>query len=247
MDELPPIRPFFSRLSAVAVTCGLVAGFVAIRGMIYALFRVDNEVDWFVRDSLMDIPRVLFAFFAWRYGRRLWKPAQLGMHWNQLRDCLVVGIALSGVILARPFFLPTTHPTFGWLCVITFSSFVVGFFEEILFRGVLLRALYDQYGAGTALWGSAFVFVLFHVQAQPLAVWPGIFLTGLIFAQMRLQGVSLWGLAFVHSVYDTLVFVFEARDEFPPLWRLSVLLILLYLFGMYTMAYRIKLLKAGEF
>src|SRR4051812_43303777 len=116
--DLPPIRPFASRLGAVAVSFGLVAAYMAVRSIAYALFPAENSLQWITRDTVMNVPRLFFLFMAWRYGRRLWQFEQLGFHGRKLRECAAMGSLLCVTVLARPAFFPTHHPTFGWLAIL---------------------------------------------------------------------------------------------------------------------------------
>lgn len=82
----------------------------------------------------------------------------------------------------------------------------VGLFEEFAFRGVLLEALARRYHPWTAALGSAVLFTLYHCRPQSLPAWPHVFLTGAVFANLRLRGLGLGWLAAIHAAVDAAFF-----------------------------------------
>jgi membrane protease YdiL (CAAX protease family) len=92
-----------------------------------------------------------------------------------------------------------------------FTSLVVGAFEEYAFRGPLLFAFQQRMPILTATLLSSALFTVFHIQAQPLEWWLEIFFAGVVFASIRLRGVSLVWLALIHTLIDTLDFVFPVH------------------------------------
>jgi membrane protease YdiL (CAAX protease family) len=146
---------------------------------------------------------MLLALYA---GLKIWTAKELGFHRSGWARGLIFGVLLLAVEL------------YGWcresyglevseLAVLAASSFVVAIFEELMFRGVLYNALEGWRGRGTAVWGSTFVFMVFHVQAQDPSHFPAIFLTGLLWAIMRFQGVSLYWLILAHGTVDSAYFL----------------------------------------
>jgi membrane protease YdiL (CAAX protease family) len=78
---------------------------------------------------------------------------------------------------------------------------LVGFIEELLFRGLVYRALYDWHGSGLAILGSSIGFALWHVGwAGPMAITH--FILGLVFALARWRGGGILGLIISHGLFD---------------------------------------------
>lgn len=91
------------------------------------------------------------------------------------------------------------------------ACLTVGLFEEYLFRGVLLDGFLDRFGGTRAALASSVLFMLYHTRPQAIAAWPHIFLTGAVFAGLRLRGMSLGHLALIHAAADSLFF-FHGRQ-----------------------------------
>jgi hypothetical protein len=78
----------------------------------------------------------------------------------------------------------------------------VGVTEELLFRGLIYRALEDWRGRRRAIWGSALGFGLYHVGGQgPLGLIAGL-LMGVIFGAIRWRAGGIAGLIVVHGLTD---------------------------------------------
>lgn len=147
-------------------------------------------------------------------GLRRWDAGQLGLN----RRGIGLSLAYGGVlILGRSLIIwgvdwgaPT--PRFnlletGWDFFFYFG--LVGFGEELLFRGLIYRALLDWrsgtgHGLGWAIWGSSLAFGAWHIFGQgPLAGGAMVFY-GLIFALMRWRSGGILGLVIVHGLIDFL-------------------------------------------
>ncbi len=98
-----------------------------------------------------------------------------------------------------------------------FTSLGVGIFEEYAFRGPLLFALRQHLSLLTSVVLGSALFAAYHVQAQPIEGWVAIFLTGVIYANLRFRGLSLGWLAAIHGVTDALFFAFP--DNPPNLFN----------------------------
>ena len=206
----------------------IVLGYIISRSFIYALMPITSDTDWFWRDVVMDLPRFIWALVALYLGYRTWGWQKLGFSLERPILAMGVGIALLlveavfSLMGQRPFVLPNYA-----LFIFYVSSFMVGFFEEILFRGVLLNALRDWKGSLIALWGSTFVFTVYHIQAQPYHAWPGIFTVGFVLALLRLNNVSMLWLILFHGVNDCVLgIVGRMIDvEMKPFYNLALIMI----------------------
>jgi membrane protease YdiL (CAAX protease family) len=90
---------------------------------------------------------------------------------------------------------------------------LVGFFEEVLFRGVVLQSLMTRMNGALAVIAAAIVFGLFHyvnwVSGQPLDVTTmqvlGAMAGGLLFGALVLWTGSLWPSILLHGLWDASV------------------------------------------
>ncbi len=165
-----------------------------------------RRFDWFVRDTVMNGPRALALGLALFLGLRVWGRDALGLHARGGRTAVFVFLTFFLILWLPDPWSRTQENGFGIpaLLVLVASSVLVGFWEEILYRGVLLNAIRDWKGERAAIWGSSFLFTIMHVQAQPVVHWPSIFLSGVLFAVMRVQGVGLFWIIAVHAGFDAL-------------------------------------------
>jgi len=110
------------------------------------------------------------------------------------------------------------------------ACLIVGGFEEMLFRGVLLRDLAERLGMARGALASAFLFTIFHTRPQAVAAWPHIFLTGAVFANLRLRGASLGQLALIHGAVDSMFFFYgkEPMTGYGPIYYLFLAGLFLY-------------------
>lgn len=92
----------------------------------------------------------------------------------------------------------------GLIGDVLFFFGAVGFVEELLFRGLIYRALDEWRGVRWAIWGSSLAFGLYHVGWQgPLGAVAGIII-GVIFGAIRWRGGGIVGLIFVHGLMDVI-------------------------------------------
>lgn len=87
----------------------------------------------------------------------------------------------------------------------------VGLFEELAFRGVVLDLLLARFAPRAAALASALAFTAYHCRPQSLPAWPHVFLTGLVFAHLRLRGLGLGWLALIHAAVDAAFFFAKDR------------------------------------
>ncbi len=149
---------------------------------------------------------VYFAIGALLIGRR-WSIDRLGINrrgiWLGLFCGLFLVLARTLVILGVvPAYDPPSLTFSDLIAQIAFYFGLVGLVEELLFRGLIYRALEDWLGARWAIWGSSLAFGLWHVFGQGLAVGAATFFYGLIFALMRHRAGGIIGLIFAHGWMD---------------------------------------------
>ena len=142
-------------------------------------------------------------------GLRYWTLDQLGLNRQGIATSLICGSAIIAVLilgrlaLGLPMeFQPLTIDRIAYDIVYYFG--LVGLIEELLFRGLLYRALDDWRGARWAIWGTTIAFGIYHVGGQGLVGGFGTALIGLIFALIRWRAGGIVGLIFIHGLYDIL-------------------------------------------
>jgi len=140
-------------------------------------------------------------------GHRRWNLKQLGLNWDGLGISLLSGfavllgryliyIATSLPVTLRPFSLSRFAGEF------LFYFGMVGFIEELLFRGLIYRAFEEWGGIKLAIWGSTLAFGLYHLGGQGLLGFLGTAILGLIFAVIRWRAGGIVGLILIHGMID---------------------------------------------
>lgn len=214
----------------------LFALYQGLKLAVYSRFPFTNYDEWVVRDTAMNGPRVIVGCLALWWAWRRWGPRRIGLHGRGAAAALLV-LAMELLFLAAHGLEPAMK--LRQQLVLAGSSLLVAFNEEALFRALGLEALREKFGERTAFWGSTLLFTVYHYGAQPLAGWPYIFLCGLIFARMRLDGVSLLWLMFIHAAYDGVFDIFRSPAPF------GYLIIFPIVFSLILLAY-LKLFRFRE-
>jgi membrane protease YdiL (CAAX protease family) len=159
-------------------------------------------------DVVQSLVYVYFLCGALFIGLRRWSWSQLGLNRRGIGLSLVCG----GVFIAERCLaqlalgLPLDLRPFGLLRVageVFFYFVLVGMVEELLFRGLLFRALEDWRGPALAIFGSSLGFALWHIG------WAGPFIivhffVGIIFGLIRWRAGGIVGLIVIHGLDDFL-------------------------------------------
>lgn len=202
-------------IGLVAATA-IIGLYMGARAYVYREVPLD-EYSWEFRDTLMNGPRLVGFFLALGIGWRLWGRRYLGFHFRGGSEAVWIGF-LAIIVFHAAFELRPERIDYagGAILLLTVSSLIVALFEETLFRGLLYRALAGA-DARVGLWGSAFLFTIYHWQAQPLTGWPTIFLWGIFYGLMVSRGIGLgWTIA-IHALFDATIFL-GTQGASPPLW-----------------------------
>ncbi len=140
-------------------------------------------------------------------GRRRYSWGELGLNRRGIWLALGCGTALLAARLSIILGIDwSVHPApltwWGLVSEVLFYVALVGFGEELLFRGLIYRLLDDWRGARWAIWGSSAGFLLWHVFGQGLLVGFATLLIGLLFALIRWRGGGIVGLIILHALWD---------------------------------------------
>ncbi len=174
---------------------------------IYQMVSEDHENAWIRKDTLMDGPRVLFGFLSLWAGLKYYNKKDLGLDWSGAEFGYTFLILSTVLVSAYAFLYPTLYPLDGGLrALLIFNSFIVGFFEEIFFRGFGRTALnnFPLTEKQTTFIG-ALIFMAWHVQAQALSIFPFLFVAGVTYGLLRSRGVSCLWLGLQHSIFDSII------------------------------------------
>jgi membrane protease YdiL (CAAX protease family) len=197
--------------AALIWSLAVVVTYMTVRFFIYRWAVVSSDTEWFFRDCLMCVPRLLGFIAAFFIHRKFFTSNSIAADRSRT---ILWGVGLLGVYIVGYFFKGWNPWPLPEILIGLVTSMVVGFFEEYLFRGALLGSLLVLKSHAVAIIFSSLLFTVYHWQAQPLMGWPAIFLVGIAFSNARIQGVSLFSLSVIHGLIDTLAFLFWN----PPSW-----------------------------
>ncbi len=139
-------------------------------------------------------------------GLRRWNWDQLGLN----RKGIGFALACGGVImLGRILVLLATSIQLGFQFATldrivgetAYYFLLVGLGEELVFRGLMYRALDEWRGTRWAIWGSSLGFSLFHLGHGDPTIVVALFI-GAAFAAIRWRTGGIVGLIIVHALYD---------------------------------------------
>jgi len=149
---------------------------------------------------------IYFTIGALWVGRR-WSMSALGLNQRGIWLGLACGAVLIGaralILLGVP--IQGSPHALSWGYLISQTAFyvgLVGLCEELLFRGVIYRALEDWGGTRLAIWISSVAFGLWHIFGQGALVGAATFFYGLVFALARWRAGGILGLIFAHGLMD---------------------------------------------
>ena len=172
-------------------------------------------------------------------GLRRWNLTRLGLNCKGVRVSLLCGFS---ILLGRNLtYLATNMPVepkmisiVSILGDIFFYFGLVGFTEELLFRGLIYRALEDWHGARLAIWGSAIAFGLYHLGSQGALGAFGTAILGLLFAVIRWRSGGIAGLVITHGLIDLVATQIQPSLELVDIHQIRIqqpgLLLLGYIF-----------------
>ncbi len=159
-------------------------------------------------------------------GRRRWSWDLLGLNRRGLGLSLICGAVLIAgrilVTLSVAWPIGPSPVTIGQLLGdIVFYFVLVGFVEELLFRGVIYLAFDEWRGVRWAIWGSAAMFGVYHVGWQGVAA-VGALLLGVIFAGIRWRAGGIVGLILVHGLMDVIATMMLPNLDIQQLGRPTI-------------------------
>lgn len=171
---------------------------------------------WWVQGALCAL---CVGYIATGYG---WRDAGFGrLQWSALvwlSPAIIVLIAMTAGLLPVLFAQPLTPDQWRLLTGLALTTAMIGFSEEVMFRGILLRGAMTRLTVPQAMVLSAAAFALLHMVGglgqEPLQ--NGLqqlgfaFLVGLALAPIALHLGALWPLIIWHGLWDLVVFASDA-------------------------------------
>ena len=143
-------------------------------------------------------------------GLQFYNWDQLGVNRSGIGLGLVYGALLiagrSLVVLSVDW--KASLPAFNILTALGNLAYclLIGITEELLFRGLVYRALLEMRSTRWAIWVSSIGFVLWHIFGQGPLVGAAMLLYGLIFALMRWRAGGITALIITHALVDFFAF-----------------------------------------
>ncbi len=223
-------------LSLVAGSVAVIALYMGARMAIYHFMPVASVWAWYIRDTVMSLPRIAGFVSLLLLNRYVWKVVPFDFRLRKYRKPMIFCVVL--LIIHSIYWLGCSGSSYPLTIAVGafFTTVFVGLFEEYAFRGALLSGLTGLMSPFKAIVLSNLVFAVYHVQAQPVSDWISIFLIGSILACMRIRGISLFWLAVIHIVIDDLDFFIGLNR--PPLlssnymlFNIGLLVFAIYLFS----------------
>jgi len=175
----------------------------AIPAYIWLWPNISGLAEWIVQ-GLTYVYIILGSLII---GLRRWLPNELGFNLKGIWVSFITGMAIvigrTLVIVSVDWGIPPPRYTpLRLLAEALYYFCLVGIGEELLFRGLLYRALVEWRGVRWAIWGSSLGFMLWHLFGQGPLVGAVMLLYGLIFALMRWRAGGILGLIFIHGLID---------------------------------------------
>ncbi len=199
-----------------------------------ALYKLTGRVlNQFVENSFIHdfLTQFLFAVYA-TVGVYLTRRTDV---YHAEKHCMKEGWKSAGFLIGLMMFYSffvilsifSITATIQEILLLIGQMLLVGYTEEILFRGLLQRAMHKQFGEKTwkdvflAIAATGMIFGLTHlgnlmnegvmalatVQQAVVNVFSGMYFCAIYFR----TGKTLWYVAFLHALYDFIGFVFSGR------------------------------------
>lgn len=213
---LEAFKSWFARLQpgTAALLEVLVLFLPAIPAYLWMWPNVQGASEW-VAQILVYV--YVLAGTLW-IGLRRWNLEQLGINRKGMWLSLVCALAILGgrfsAIQAVAWTVsPPQFSLFGLAGRILYYFGLVGLVEELLFRGLVYRALDAWLGVKWAIWGSSAGFLLWHIFGQGPLIGLSSMAIGLIFALIRWRAGGIVGLILLHGLYDLESVLLVAEDN----------------------------------
>lgn len=213
-------RPYPSIFQSVGIVF-IILSFIII-GSVATSFEVEDEATKNLVSLLAKIFAMGGAFFVIHRirsfsgaGKYNFRPASIWI----LLAAIVAWVLLYALMLIIPYNYPEIEQT-GYLAkdktttsvyIILRTALVAPFFEELIFRGIMLDGLMRRYGATTALLVSSALFGVMHLDlVQSVAA----MFMGILLGWFYLQTRSLFVCIFIHALNNFMtIYPFPGKED----------------------------------
>ena len=114
---------------------------------------------------------------------------------------------ITGLVDESYYIGPTFGAGYGWAYLILSIVIQPAIIEELAFRGIIFDGVRTTLSDRETVIVTALMFMVLHLAA--MAVFPFLFLMGLLLGWMRLKTGSLWPCILLHATHNGLVLAYE--------------------------------------
>ncbi|WP_386681964.1 CPBP family intramembrane glutamic endopeptidase [Loktanella sp. R86503] len=222
-------RPFAAALTVLALTMGWFIMPLLLRGPVdvtngTGVVDMTNLRPFIINEAILVVLLgLIVALLRWGRATGVAGPVDpAGMRLALL--ILVPPVSIVAMTWASYLSLEGGAALRAALVPIATLALLVGLFEELLFRGVLLHGLQSRISAGWAIVASGTIFGLFHgvnaLAGQDLTITAiqiaGAAGLGLFFGAVTVQARSIWPAVALHALWDAFALSAPAAFDLLP-------------------------------
>lgn len=190
--------------------------------------HLEKDVESMLLFALLGIGYFLFVYFinrkrkiSMRYSLK-WPKAQWLLFLFGIIILFQLGINNPLVKLFADLLDKPTSIDYSWVYIL--GAVLIGpIVEEVIFRGIMLKGFLLNYSPKVAIFLSAVLFSLVHVQPTQL---PGAFILGLFFAWVFYKTENLILVIILHSLANATSFLSNYLPSSPYFILVSILILL---------------------
>ncbi len=215
------VRDDFSHLLSIWWLRMLVY-FIGLAGVIGLYIVLEGNVHFFIQFTVLSVVGIALGI---EYVRTSGNYITLGFSISRytIREVLL-GIVLSigafGVIIGIALLFGATINARETLYESIYGTFLTALAEEMIFRGMMLRALEQRFGGIIGVFMSSMAFACAHFfnTNYTSAAFPNIVLAGIVFGVMYLLTRSLWLSLSFHASWNFIEYSVFGRYPDPSIF-----------------------------
>ena len=194
----------------------VLEGVVGPRLELFGWLHIPLPPVWLRVPLLLGVALLLVRFFAnlklseiGLYGWRAWSGTEKAYF---VQVILIANIVFATIFAGRLRLILAQPGPFGRICSVFLPYFLWGFYQEVMYRGILQTELVRRWGPlrGILVSNSLFTFGPLHFYhfshtSPALPMFAGIFATGLFFALLFWRSGNLWMVAVFHGIGNSYI------------------------------------------